>query len=96
MRDHLVWKQREFDTPFDALRGVMLEGRGVVTLWSELVLLAVWGTISFLIEIEVPITEGAGERVLIASSPDEVAASAEVLVLRPPSKMPGVPGFGLG
>ena len=50
----------------------------------------------FLIEIEVPITEGAGERVLIASSPDEVAASTEVLVLRPPSKMPGVPGFGLG
>lgn len=50
----------------------------------------------FLIEIEVPITEGAGERVLIASSPDEVAASTEVLVLRAPSKMPGVPGFGLG
>ena len=50
----------------------------------------------FLIEIEVPITEGAGERVLIASSPDQVAASTDVLVLRPPSTMPGVPGFGLG
>jgi hypothetical protein len=50
----------------------------------------------FLIEVEVPITEGAGERVLIASSPDQVAASTDVLVVRPPSATPGVPGYGLG
>jgi hypothetical protein len=50
----------------------------------------------FLTEVEIPITEGAGERVLIASSPDEVAASTTVLLLRPPSAPPGVPGFGLG
>ncbi|HWM21206.1 MAG TPA: choice-of-anchor D domain-containing protein [Ilumatobacteraceae bacterium] len=50
----------------------------------------------FLIEVEIPVTEGAGERVLIASSPDQVAASTNVLVIRPPSAVPGVPGFGLG
>jgi Tol biopolymer transport system component len=50
----------------------------------------------FLIQVEVPITEGAGDRVLIASSPDEVAASTGVLLVRPASAMPGVPGYGLG
>jgi hypothetical protein len=50
----------------------------------------------FLIEVEVPVTEGVGDQLLMASSPDEVAASTGVLVLRPPSATPGVPGFGLG
>ena len=50
----------------------------------------------FLIEVEVPSTEGVGDQVLIASSPDEVAASTSVLVTRPRSATPGVPGFGLG
>jgi hypothetical protein len=50
----------------------------------------------FLIEVEVPVTEGVGDQVLIASSPDEVAASTSVLVTRPRSATPGVPGFGLG
>ncbi len=50
----------------------------------------------FLIEVEVPVTEGVGNQRLIASSPDEVAAWTDVLVQRPPSAMPGVPGFGLG
>jgi ABC-type multidrug transport system permease subunit len=37
----------------DSLRGVMLEGMGVVTLLPELLLLAMWGTISFLIALRI-------------------------------------------
>jgi ABC-type multidrug transport system permease subunit len=37
----------------DALRGVMLEGSGVAALWTELLLLAIWGTVSFLIALKV-------------------------------------------
>jgi ABC-2 type transport system permease protein len=37
----------------DALRGVMLEGAGLGALWSELALLAVWGTISFIVALKV-------------------------------------------
>ena len=36
----------------DALRGVMLEGTGLVPLLPELVLLAVWGTVSFLLALK--------------------------------------------
>jgi ABC-2 type transport system permease protein len=37
----------------DSLRGVMLEGMGVVSLLPELALLAVWGTVSFLVALKV-------------------------------------------
>jgi ABC-type multidrug transport system permease subunit len=37
----------------DSLRGVMLEGMGVVSLLPELALLAVWGTVSFLAALKV-------------------------------------------
>ena len=36
----------------DALRGVMLEGTGLVPLLPELALLAVWGTVSFVAGVE--------------------------------------------
>ena len=36
----------------DALRGVMLQGTGVVTLLPELAVLAVWGTISFFLALK--------------------------------------------
>jgi ABC-type multidrug transport system permease subunit len=35
----------------DALRGVMLEGTGLVALLPELALLAAWGTISFALAV---------------------------------------------
>lgn len=35
----------------DALRGVMLEGTGLVTLWPELALLAAWGAVSFVLAL---------------------------------------------
>ncbi|MGH9134055.1 MAG: choice-of-anchor D domain-containing protein, partial [Ilumatobacteraceae bacterium] len=50
----------------------------------------------FLIEVEIPVTERAGDRVLIASSPDEVAASTDLRVVSARVVTPGVPGFGLG
>jgi hypothetical protein len=50
----------------------------------------------FLIEIAIPLTERAGHRVLIASSPDEVAASTTLEVTRPRAATPGMPGLGLG
>jgi ABC-2 type transport system permease protein len=37
----------------DSLRGVMLEGMGVVSLLPELALLAAWGTVSFLVALKV-------------------------------------------
>jgi ABC-2 type transport system permease protein len=37
----------------DALRGVMLEGASVVTVGSELALLAFWGAISFLVALRI-------------------------------------------
>jgi ABC-type multidrug transport system permease subunit len=37
----------------DALRGVMLEGAGVVPLLHELALLAAWGAVSFVIALKV-------------------------------------------
>jgi ABC-2 type transport system permease protein len=37
----------------DSLRGVMLEGMGVVSLLPELALLAAWGTVSFLLALKV-------------------------------------------
>ena len=37
----------------DSLRGVMLEGMGVVSLLPELALLAAWGTVSFLVALRV-------------------------------------------
>ncbi len=37
----------------DALRGVMLEGAGLADLWTEVVLLAVWGTVSFLVALKI-------------------------------------------
>jgi ABC-2 type transport system permease protein len=37
----------------DALRGVMLEGASLVTVGSELVLLAFWGAISFLVALRI-------------------------------------------
>ena len=37
----------------DALRGVMLEGAGLSSLWHELALLAVWGTVSFIVALKV-------------------------------------------
>ena len=36
----------------DALRGVMLEGTGLVPLLPELIILAVWGTVSFLLALK--------------------------------------------
>jgi ABC-2 type transport system permease protein len=36
----------------DALRAVMLEGAGLVTLASELALLAAWGTVSFVLALK--------------------------------------------
>jgi ABC-2 type transport system permease protein len=37
----------------DALRGVMLEGSGFVSLLSELALLAVWGSVSFVVALKI-------------------------------------------
>ena len=37
----------------DALRGVMLEGTGLAGLWTEVVLLAVWGAVSFLVALKI-------------------------------------------
>ena len=37
----------------DALRAVMLEGAGLVSLWGELALLALWGAVSFAIALKV-------------------------------------------
>jgi len=37
----------------DALRGVMLEGTGLVGLWTEVGLLAAWGIVSFLIALKI-------------------------------------------
>jgi ABC-2 type transport system permease protein len=37
----------------DALRGVMLEGTGLAGLWTEVALLAVWGTVSFLVALKI-------------------------------------------
>ena len=37
----------------DALRGVMLEGAGVVALLPELALLAVWGAVSFVVALKI-------------------------------------------
>jgi ABC-type multidrug transport system permease subunit len=37
----------------DALRGVMLEGTGLATLWPELALLAVWGAVSFVVALKI-------------------------------------------
>ena len=37
----------------DALRGVMLEGTGLVALLPELALLAVWGTVSFVVALRI-------------------------------------------
>jgi ABC-2 type transport system permease protein len=37
----------------DALRGVMLEGSGLVAVLPELALLAVWGTVSFLVALKI-------------------------------------------
>jgi len=36
----------------DVLRGVMLEGTGVVPLLPELALLAAWGTVSFVLAVK--------------------------------------------
>lgn len=37
----------------DALRGVMLEGKGLPELWSELVVLGVWGLIPFAVALKI-------------------------------------------
>src|SRR5215207_6827779 len=37
----------------DALRGVMLEGAGLAGLWTEVLLLAVWGMVSFLVALKI-------------------------------------------
>ena len=37
----------------DALRGVMLEGTGLAGLLPEVALLAVWGTVSFLVALKI-------------------------------------------
>jgi len=37
----------------DALRGVMLEGSGVMNLLPELALLATWGIVSFAIALKI-------------------------------------------
>jgi ABC-2 type transport system permease protein len=37
----------------DALRGVMLEGSGLVSLLPELALLAVWGAVSFVVALKI-------------------------------------------
>ena len=37
----------------DALRGVMLEGTGLAGLWTEVALLAVWGTVSVLVALKI-------------------------------------------
>ena len=37
----------------DALRGVMLEGAGLAGLWTEVALLAAWGTVSFLVALKI-------------------------------------------
>ena len=37
----------------DALRGVMLEGTGLVGLLPELALLAAWGTVSFVVALKI-------------------------------------------
>jgi hypothetical protein len=50
----------------------------------------------FLIEVTIPSTERAGDRVLIASTADEVAASTAVEVVRRRPVTPRLPGFGLG
>jgi len=36
----------------DALRGVMLEGTGLIGLLPEIAILAVWGTVSFLLALK--------------------------------------------
>src|SRR5262249_4821952 len=36
----------------DALRGVVLEGSGLATLYPELALLAVWGLVSFVLAVK--------------------------------------------
>lgn len=36
----------------DALRGVMLEGTGLIALWHELAVLAVWGLLSFVLALK--------------------------------------------
>ena len=37
----------------DALRGVMLEGKGLAELWSELLVLGVWGIIPFAVALKI-------------------------------------------